>query len=80
MENNSLKETVIDYCLNVLKRDDIKNELKQLMRPMMDVVLQEIYPYIFLSMIFVFISFLLILAIFILLLRYKINTSIMKKS
>jgi hypothetical protein len=80
MENNSLKETVIDYCLNVLKRDDIKNELKQLMRPMMDVVLQEIYPYIFLSMIFVFISFLLILAIFILLLRYKINTSIIKKS
>tara|TARA_B110000908_G_C9862561_1_gene274757 strand:- start:62 stop:304 length:243 start_codon:yes stop_codon:yes gene_type:complete len=79
MENNSLKETVIDYCLNVLKRDDIKNELKQLMRPMMDVVLQEIYPYIFLSMIFVFISFLLILAIFILLLRYKINTSIIKK-
>ena len=58
----------------------IKNELKQLMRPMMDVVLQEIYPYIFLSMIFVFISFLLILAIFILLLRYKINTSIIKKS
>ena len=56
MENNSLKETVIDYCLNVLKRDDIKNELKQLMRPMMDVVLQEIYPYIFLSMIFVFIN------------------------
>ena len=80
MENNSLKETVIDYCLNVLKRDDIKNELKQLMRPMMDVILQEIYPYIFLSMIFVFISFLLILAIFILLLRYKINTSIIKKS
>ena len=38
MENNSLKETVIDYCLNVLKRDDIKNELKQLRRPMMDVV------------------------------------------
>ena len=80
MENNSLKENVINYCLNVLKREDIKNELKQLMRPMIDVVLQEIYPYIFLSMLFVFISFLLILAIFILLLRYKINTSIIKKS
>jgi len=76
MDNNSLKDTMIDYCLNILKREDIKNELKHLMRPMLDVVLQEIYPYIFLSMVFVFISFLLILAIFILLLRYKINTSI----
>jgi hypothetical protein len=79
MDNNSLKDTMIDYCLNILKREDIKNELKHLMRPMLDVVLQEIYPYIFLSMVFVFISFLLILAIFILLLRYKINTSIIKK-
>jgi hypothetical protein len=79
MDNTSLKDTMIDYCLNILKREDIKNELKHLMRPMLDVVLQEIYPYIFLSMVFVFISFLLILAIFILLLRYKINTSIIKK-
>jgi len=79
MDNTSLKDTMIDYCLNILKREDIKNELKHLMRPMLDVVLQEIYPYIFLSMVFVFISFLLILAIFILLLRYKITTSIIKK-
>lgn len=76
MEPDSLKETILEYCLNVLKREDIKNELKLLLKPMMDVILQEIYPYIFLSMIFVFISFLLILGIFILLLRYKINTSV----
>ena len=76
MESDSLKETILEYCLNVLKREDIKNELKLLLKPMMDVILQEIYPYIFLSMIFVFISFLLILGIFILLLRYKIDTSI----
>jgi hypothetical protein len=76
METDSLKETILEYCLNVLKREDIKNELKLLLKPMMDVILQEIYPYIFLSMIFVFISFLLILGIFILLLRYKIDTSI----
>ena len=76
METDSLKETILEYCLNVLKREDIKTELKLLLKPMMDVILQEIYPYIFLSMIFVFISFLLILGIFILLLRYKIDTSI----
>ena len=37
-----------------------------------DMLIKEIYPYIFLSIIFVFISFLLILGIFILLLRNKI--------
>ena len=72
----SIKDTVLRQCLAILKREDVKTELKQLMRPMIDLILQEIYTYIFLSMIFVFISFLLILGIFILLMRYKINTSI----
>ena len=52
MEPDSLKETILEYCLNVLKREDIKNELKLLLKPMMDVILQEIYPYIFLSITF----------------------------
>ena len=55
----SIKDTVLRQCLAILKREDVKTELKQLMRPMIDLILQEIYPYIFLSMIFVFISFLL---------------------
>ena len=76
MTTTSIKDTVLRQCLAILKREDVKTELKQLMRPMIDLILQEIYPYIFLSMIFVFISFLLILGIFILLMRYKINTSI----
>jgi hypothetical protein len=76
MTHSSIKDTVLKQCLAVLKREDVKTELKQLIRPMIDLILQEIYPYIFLSMIFVFISFLLILGIFILLMRYKINTTI----
>jgi len=44
------------------------------MKPMIDLILQELYPYIFLSIVFVFISFLLILGIFVLLLRNKILT------
>ena len=78
MTNTSFKETLIDQCLEILKRKDVKAELKHLLRPMLDIILQEIYPYIFLSMIFVFISFLLILGIFILLLRCKISPSISK--
>ena len=37
--------------------------------PVIDMIMQEIYPYIYLSVVFVMISFLLTLSIFILLLR-----------
>jgi hypothetical protein len=69
---DNIKDTLIEQCLVILKRDDVKNELKQLMKPMIDLIVQELYPYIFLSIVFVFISFLLILGIFVLLLRNKI--------
>jgi hypothetical protein len=69
---DNIKDTLIEQCLDILKRDDVKNELKQLMKPMIDLILQELYPYIFLSIVFVFISFLLILGIFVLLLRNKL--------
>ena len=68
---NNIKETVINECLNILHRKEVKEEFKELMRPLIDMLIKEIYPYIFLSIIFVIISFLLILGIFILLLRNK---------
>jgi hypothetical protein len=70
-----MKEAIIDQCLQILKRDDVKTELKHLMTPLIDLILSEIYPYIYLSLIFVIISFLLHLGIFILLLRTKTNTT-----
>ena len=72
---DNLKETIIEQCLEMLKRDDVKSEIKALMRPVIDMLLQQITPYIFLSMTFVFINFLLILGIFILLLRHKFSFS-----
>ena len=65
---DNFKNKLIDQCLDILKREDVKQELKSMMRPMIDMIVQELYPYIFLSIVFVFISFLLILGIFILLL------------
>ena len=67
--NNHLKNKAIDYCLDIIKREDVKNELKQLFKPVIQLILKEIYPYIYLSVLFLFISFFLILGIFILLLR-----------
>lgn len=66
-----MKDTIVEKCLEIIRRQDVKKELKELLRPIIDMILQEIYPYIYLSMIFVIISFLLILGIFVLLLRNK---------
>ena len=76
---SDFKETIIKECLDVLHKEEVKEEFKQLMRPLIDMLIKEIYPYIFLSIIFVVISFLLILGIFILLLRNKMLISPYKK-
>lgn len=62
---------IADACVTILKREDVKNELKGLLSPLLDLILVDIYPYIYLSLIFVIISFLLHLGIFVLLLRNK---------
>lgn len=66
-----IKDQFIQECLHVLKREDIKKELRNITKPWMDIILQDIYPYIFLSLLFVIMSFLLILAIFFILLHTK---------
>jgi hypothetical protein len=66
-----MKESIINECLLILKRNDVKEELKNLLSPLIDLILVQIYPYIYLSLIFVIISFLLHLGIFVLLLRNK---------
>lgn len=55
------------YCLEFMKTE----EFKQCMRPLIQMFLQEIYPYIYISILFVLVAFFLILAIFVLLLREK---------
>ncbi len=65
------QNNLINQCLNILKRDDVKIEIKNLISPLVDMILIEIYPYIYLSLVLVLISFLLHLGIFILLVRNK---------
>ena len=66
-----MRDTIIEQCLVILKREDVKEELKNLLSPLIDLILIQIYPYIYLSLMFVLISFLLHLGIFVLLLRNK---------
>ena len=69
LKSNQVKNKAIDYCLEFIKKDEVKNELKNLFKPIINLILEEIYPYIYLSVLFLLISFFLVLGIFILLLR-----------
>lgn len=62
-----MKDTLIQQCLDILNREDIKNQFKQLLKPVIDFILYEINPYIYIIVILVFVMFIMILAILILL-------------
>ena len=70
-----MRQSFLNECLILLKREDIKENIKEIIspiiQPIVGILLKEINPYIYLSLIFVLISFLLHLGIFILLLRNK---------
>ena len=75
----TLKDSFINEILKIFHREDVKNEIKDVMRPVIDMLLKEIYPYIYLSLIFVVISFLLILGIFLILVRSKLLLNLVKQ-
>jgi|UniRef100_A0A6C0DHZ3 hypothetical protein len=62
-----MRESLVQQCLDILKRDDIKNEFKQMLKPLIDFILYEIYPYIYITVTLVLIIFIMILAILLLL-------------
>jgi hypothetical protein len=74
-----MKEPIIQQCLDILKRDDIKTELKSFCRPVIELMLNAIYPYIYMILFLVFIIFILILAILILLILLLRNKSLFSK-
>ena len=62
---------IIDQCLDFLKREDVKLEVKRMLNPVASIILDEIYPYVFLCLIIVTIILLLHLGIFIMVFRQK---------
>lgn len=75
-----MKDSIGKQFLEILKRQDIKNEFKILLKPLLDLILFEIYPYIYiiLSLVFIiFILLLLILVILILLFRPFYNKTLL---
>ena len=62
-----MKDSIIQQCLNILKKEDVKKEFKMLIAPIIDFILYEINPYIYIIIILVFMIFIMILAILIIL-------------
>lgn len=67
----NIRDKFIEELKDMLKRNDIQNEIKTLFKPVIELFLSELTPFIYISLIFVIISFLLTLAIFIMVLRNK---------
>jgi hypothetical protein len=62
-----MKDSLIKQCLDILKTADVRREIKILFSPVTDLILYEIYPYIYVIIFLVFCIFVLILAILIIL-------------
>ena len=69
----------INKCLDILKRDDIKNEFKMIFKPVIDYILYAINPYIYITVALVFIIFIMILAILVILIMFIRNKQIISK-
>ena len=66
-----MPNSLLHDCLSLFEKYDFKEEMRILLRPFIDLILQEIQPYIYLTIIFICLCFLLILGIFILLIHNK---------
>jgi hypothetical protein len=74
-----MKDSLAQQCLDVLKRDDVKTEFKILFQPLMDFVITQISPYIYLTILLVFFIFIMILAILVILIFMLRNKQIITK-
>jgi hypothetical protein len=74
-----MKDSLVQQCLDILKREDIKNEFKMLLKPVIDFILYEINPYIYIIVALVFLIFVMILAILVILIMLLRNKQIITK-
>jgi hypothetical protein len=56
-------------CLNYIKKDDVKNEIKKVMWSVISIILCELRHYIYFTLIFVMTTFLMILTILVILIQ-----------
>ena len=64
-----MSSSFFNSCIEELQKENIKQELRKFIKPLVDIVLKDLYPYLYLSISFIFICFILILGIFYQLMR-----------
>jgi hypothetical protein len=62
-----MKDKFLDYCSNLLKQDDIKKEIRNIITPLRELIFLEISPFIYLFLCLFILTFLINLAIFVIL-------------
>jgi hypothetical protein len=62
-----MKDSLVQQCLDILKREDIKNELNLLSSSVIDFIVYEMKPYVFLALLFIVVLFIMNLLIIIML-------------
>jgi uncharacterized membrane protein len=75
-----MKDSLVNQCLALLKRDDIKKEIKTFLSPIMDVIISMMTPYLYIGLLLIFINLLIILINIILLLYLVRNKSFVLKN
>lgn len=64
-------------CINILKNKDVQKEMKEIFKPIIAVIIENISIYLFIFIFFILVSFLMHLGILIILVRYlKSNNKI----
>lgn len=69
-------DNIVNQCLEILKREDVKKECMMFLKPAADFILFEINPYIYLTVALVFMIFIMILAILVILILVLRNKNI----
>jgi hypothetical protein len=74
-----MKDTIVKQCVDILKRDDVKHELKVLFTPLINFILYEINPYVYTIVTIILLLFIMNLTIiFILLFMLRNKQSFFK--
>ena len=58
-----MKETLVQQCLTILQRDDIKNEMRSIFSPILGFIFDEISTYVYAMIGSILILFIMVLAI-----------------
>ena len=69
----ALKSALANQCINFLKTEETKKELKEIFSPVLEYFLKEINIYLYFFIFYIFTSFILHLGVLLLLIRYNIK-------